>query len=53
METGPAQMKGWWSVDKMISFVSDSSVIRELLVVEIAQMEVVECCGVSLRSLWL
>ena len=48
MEIGLAQTKGWSSVGKMISFVSDSSVIRELLIVEIAQMEVVECCGVSL-----
>jgi len=53
METGPAQTKGWWSVGKMISFVSGSSVIRELLVVGTVQMEVVECCGVSLPLLWL
>jgi len=37
----------------MISFVSGSSVIEELLklVVAIVQKEVVECCGVSLPLL--
>ena len=53
MEIGLAQTKGWSSVGKMISFVSDSSVIRELLmlVVAIVQKEAVGSCGVSLPLL--